>query len=305
MPDVIEICEVGPRDGLQANPRIFSVDERIEMIERLSDSGIRKIEAVSFVNPKRVPQMANAEEVLAGLRKRDGVAYAGLALNRRGAERALDAGVSEIRFAVLATETFNQRNQGVSVAESIADFSDTAKVAAGGGIGTTAVVSAAFGCPFEGTVSSETAIDLAMRLIDAGARQVIFADTIGCAVPTQVRGVLCGLKGRLRNALPLGVHLHNTRNTGFANAVAAIESGATVIDASIGGLGGCPFAPDATGNIATEDLAHMLRNMGIDTGMDLDALIGTVGWLEGLFGHNLPGQLARAKPFPECATAAA
>lgn len=299
------MCEVGPRDGLQTEPRRFAVEERIELIDRLAATGVEQIEAVSFVNPKRVPQMAGAEEVMAGIDRSRGTAFAGLVLNTRGVERALRSALDEIRFAVLATETFNRRNQGASVDDSLAAFADSARLTAESGIRFVGIVSAAFGCPFEGQVPEDQVMRVAKCMVDSGATGIVFADTIGAAVPSQVRDVFTRARKELGDKVSLGGHFHNTRNTGFANAVAALGHGADVLDSSIGGLGGCPFAPGATGNVASEDMAYMLRNMNVETGARPEALVDVVLWLEEVIGRTLPGQLARAGCFPECAVGTA
>ncbi len=297
----IEICEVGPRDGLQSEPRIWSVDERVELINRLSATGLSRIEAVSFVNPKRVPQMADAEEVMAKIKRPAGVSYAGLALNVRGAERAIEAGVDEVRYVVVASETFSQRNQGASVDAILAGFSDIADKVTQAGLKLSATVAAAFGCPFEGDVAPSQVASITKRLVDDGAVEIGLADTIGSGVPTQVTEIYSQVREAVGDKIGLGFHLHNTRNTGFANAAIAVGEGVLFLDASVGGLGGCPFAPKATGNIATEDLCFMLRNMGYETGIDIEALIEVAQWTEGFFDAPLPGQIMKAGLFPESA----
>jgi (R)-citramalyl-CoA lyase len=293
----VTICEVGPRDGLQNQPRTLAPEIRAELVNRLAEAGLRRIEAVSFVNPKLVPQMAGAEEVVVGLERRDGVVYAGLALNERGYDRLAAAGLDEVHFAFAATETFNQRNQNAAVEESVAAAERIADRARAGGIRATVTIGVAFGCPFEGPVDPGRVADLAERLAPS-VDEVVFADTIGVAVPRQVRDVI----GRAH--LPgttVGAHLHNTRNTGYANALAALEAGATVLDASVGGIGGCPFAPRATGNIGTEDLVYVLHGEGIETGIDLEALIGVAEWLEGVLERPLEGYVYRAGTFASLA----
>jgi isopropylmalate/homocitrate/citramalate synthase len=293
----VTICDVGPRDGLQNQPKTLAPQVRAELVERLADAGLRRIEAVSFVNPKLVPQMADAEEVIERVERRDGVVYAGLALNERGYDRLSAAGLDEVHFAFAATETFNRRNQNATVDESVAAAERIAGRADADGIRSTVTIGVAFGCPFEGRVDPGRVADLAERLAPS-FDEVVFADTIGVAVPRQIRDVL----GRVR--LPgtaVGAHLHNTRNTGYANALAALESGATVLDASIGGIGGCPFAPRATGNIATEDLVYVLHGEGIDTGIDLEALISVAEWLEGVLERPLEGHVYRAGAFASLA----
>ncbi len=298
-PLIVTICEVGPRDGLQNEPRILSVAERVVLIDRLSAAGLPRIEAGSFVDPRRVPQMAQAEEVLSRIHRRRGTAYAGLVLNVRGAERAIAAGVNEIHFALAATETFNQRNQGATVVESLRQLERIVTLASDAGIRCTAAIGAAFGCPFEGAVAPERVWSLAIELRRTGAAEIILADTIGVGVPSQVKVLVSGLRERLDATVPIGCHFHNTRNTGMANAAAALEAGVRLLDASIGGTGGCPFAPRATGNIPTEDLAYMLRGMGLQTGLDVPVLIETAQWLEGALGHLLPGMVMKAGLFPE------
>lgn len=296
-----EICEVGPRDGLQSESRPWTVPERVELIDRLAGAGLKRIEAVSFVNPKRVPQMADAEAVMARIERPPGVRFAGLALNVRGVERAIDSGVDEIRYVIVASETFNQRNQGATIDESLTGFADIAGKVSDAGLKLSATIGAAFGCPFEGEVPVARVADIARRLADNGAAEIGLADTIGVAVPNQIGERIEAVRAATDRRAPIGCHFHNTRNTGYANAVAAVAAGAAYLDSSVGGLGGCPFAPAATGNIATEDLCFMLRNMGIETGIDLNALIEVAKWVEGFFDHPLPGQVMKAGLFPEIA----
>jgi (R)-citramalyl-CoA lyase len=287
---LISICEVGPRDGLQNEQEVLAPKTRAELVNQLAAAGLSVVEAASFVSAERVPQMAGAEEVVEGIERRDGTLYAGLALNEQGYDRLRAAGLDEVRFAVAATESFSKRNANASVEEAVGAAVRVLARAREDGVRSTATISVAFGCPFEGPVEPETVVDLAERL--AGADEIVLADTIGVATPKQVRSLV----ERIRK--PVGAHLHNTRNTGFANAYAALEGGATILDSSIGGLGGCPFAPRATGNIATEDLVYMLEGDGIETGADLDALIAISEWLEALLGRPLEGQLYRAGRFP-------
>jgi hydroxymethylglutaryl-CoA lyase/(R)-citramalyl-CoA lyase len=292
----IEICDVGPRDGLQNDPKILEPETRAELVNRLAGAGLPRIEAVSFVNPARVPQMAGAEEVVAAIERRDGVVYAGLVLNDKGYDRVRGTALDEVHFAFAATETFNRRNQNASVEESL----ETAlRIVARGhedGLRVTVTVGAAFGCPFEGEVAPGTPLGLAERLVAAGADEIVFADTIGVGVPRQVRE-LVEQTLTFAHGKPIGLHLHNTRNTGIANALVGIEAGASVLDASVGGVGGCPFAPKATGNICTEDLVYMLHGEGIETGVDLDALVEVAVWLEGILGRELEGMVYRAGVF--------
>ncbi|HWK30428.1 MAG TPA: hydroxymethylglutaryl-CoA lyase [Solirubrobacter sp.] len=286
----ISVCDVGPRDGLQNDKVILEPAVRAELCTRLAATGIRRIEAASFVHPKLVPQMAGAEEVFAALPD-DGATYASLVLNRRGLERALRTSTTEIHVAYPVTETFAQRNQNSTVEEAAQAAEDIIR---GTDLKVTATISVAFGCPFEGHVDPGLVIEHAHRMAAAGADEVILADTIGVGVPRQVRTLL---PRALEGGKPVGLHLHNTRNTGYANAIAGLEHGATVFDASVGGLGGCPFAPRATGNIATEDLVYLLANEGVETGIDLDALLEVAAWLSATLGRELPGLVQRAGNF--------
>ena len=297
LPRSVQIVEVGPRDGLQNESTLLPCATKVEFINRAIAAGIRRIEVASFVNPKRVPQMADAEDVLAALPRRDDVSYIGLVLNRRGFERAQAAGCNEIGMAVVVSETFNQRNQGASVAESVAAWHEIAALSHAAGIRAQVTLSAAFGCPFEGEVAVERVVELTRRVAEAQPFEIALADTIGAGVPSQVSELV----GRVREALPgipLRCHFHNTRNTGIANAYAAIAAGVRVLDASLGGIGGCPFAPAATGNIPTEDLVYMLTRMGIATGVDLDALLATGRWLQEQLGRPVPGMIIKAGGFP-------
>jgi isopropylmalate/homocitrate/citramalate synthase len=289
----VTICDVGPRDGLQNQPKVLEPEVRAELVNRLGGAGLRRIEVVSFVSSKLVPQMAGAEEVVEAIDRRDGVTYAGLALNERGYDRLVAAGLEEVHFAFAATETFNRRNQNASVDESVEAAERIAERARANGIRATVTIGVAFGCPFEGRVDPGRIAALGERL-GAVADEVVFADTIGVAVPRQIRDVL----GRVSlGETPLGVHLHDTRNTALVNALAAIEAGVTVLDASIGGIGGCPFAPRATGNVATEDLVYLLEGEGLETGIDLDALIAVAEWLESVLERPLEGHVYRAGTF--------
>jgi isopropylmalate/homocitrate/citramalate synthase len=288
------ICDVAPRDGLQNEEKHLDPETRAELVNRLAAAGVPRIEAVSFVNPARVPQMAGAEEVVAGIERRDRVVYAGLVLNERGYERLAATDLDEVHFAFASTETFNRRNQNASPEDSLDAAKAIVERAHGDGIRATVTIGTSFGCPFEGAVDPARVLGFAEDLAAAGVDEIVFADTVGVGVPRQVTG-LVGAAVRL--GPPIGVHLHNTRNTGFANAYAAVEAGATVLDASVGGIGGCPFAPRATGNICTEDLVYMLHGEGVETGIDLDGLIAVAGWLEGLLERQLPGQVYRAGTF--------
>src|SRR4051794_14687837 len=286
----ISVCDVGPRDGLQNDKVTLAPATRAELCARLAATGIRRIEAASFVHPKLVPQMAGAEEVFAALDP-DGTVYASLVLNRKGLERALQTSTNEIHVAYPVTDTFAQRNQNTTVEEAAKAAED---IINGTELKVTATLSVAFGCPFEGHVDAGLVIEHAHRMAAAGADEVILADTIGVGVPRQVRELV---PRALAGGRPVGLHLHNTRNTGYANAAAGLEHGATILDASVGGLGGCPFAPRATGNIATEDLIYLLENEGVETSVDLDALIKVAEWLSATMGRELPGLVQRAGNF--------
>ncbi|MDA0567428.1 hydroxymethylglutaryl-CoA lyase [Streptomonospora sp. S1-112] len=293
----VEIVEVGPRDGLQNEDTPLSVADKVELIRRLVAAGARRIEAVSFVNPRRVPQMAGAEEVMAAVPRTDGVSYIGLVLNRKGLDRALAAGVDEVNVAIPATDEFCRRNQGTTVEEMTAVFADIAAAAAEAGTPVSATVSTAFGCPFEGETDPGRVAAIARDAAAAGAVEIAVADTIGVGVPRQVADLLA----RVRAAAPgvrLRCHFHNTRNTGYANAHTALEHGVDVLDASVGGFGGCPFAPGATGNIATEDLVYLLDRSGAATGVDSAATARVGTWLGSLLGKEPPALLGRAGGFP-------
>ena len=279
------LCDVGPRDGLQNEPDTLAPATRAELVNRLAGTGLPRIEAVSFVRDDRVPQMAEAEEVVAGVERRVGVEYAGLVLNEQGFERLRATDLDRINVTLGATETFNQRNGNASLAEATGRVEG---ILAEVDRPATATISVAFGCPFEGNVDPGAVVELAAKL-DAG--ELVLADTIGVATPSAVRSLVERVHALGK---PVGFHGHNTRNTGYANALAALDAGAAVLDASIGGLGGCPYAPRATGNIATEDLVYLLEGEGIETGVDLDALVQVSQWLEGVLGRTLEGQVYRA-----------
>jgi len=290
----VTIVEVGPRDGLQNEATILEPAVRAELCDRLAAAGLPRIEAASFVNPKRVPQMAGAEEVLAATQRRPGTIYAGLVLNERGYERAVAAGVDEIHYAFPVTDTFGLRNQNATVADSVALAGRLVARAREDGLRISVTLSVAFGCPFEGRVEPQRVLQIAEQVQAAGPDEIILADTIGVGVPRQVRELVEGTRAL---GATVGCHFHNTRNTGIANALAAVESGAMILDASVGGTGGCPFAPRATGNIATEDLVYLLHGMGYETGIDLQALIACAEWLAERLGRELPGQVYRAGGF--------
>jgi hydroxymethylglutaryl-CoA lyase/(R)-citramalyl-CoA lyase len=289
------IGEVGPRDGLQNEDRVLSTKVRAELCDRLAAAGLKRIEAASFVNPKLVPQMAGAEEVMAALQRRAGTVYAGLVLNEKGYERAVAARVDEIHYAFAASDEFGRRNQNADVEEGLATALALVARARADNMPITVTLSVAFGCPFEGPVPPERVLGIVERLMAAPPDEVCLADTIGVGVPSQVKALVTGAR---RLGATVGAHFHNTRNTGYANAVAAIDQGAVSLDASVGGAGGCPFAPRATGNIATEDLDYLVRGLGIDTGIDLEALIACSHWLGERLGKELPGMVARAGDYP-------
>lgn len=282
---------MGPRDGLQNDKVTLDPATRAELCTKLAATGLKRVEAVSFVHPKLVPQMAGAEEVFAHLPADDGVAYSSLVLNRKGLDRALATATTEIHVAYPVTDTFARRNQNVTVEQAAQIATEIIQAT---DLKVTATISVAFGCPFEGKVDPGLVIEHALRMAEAGADEVILADTIGVGTPHQVKQLVPEV---LRSGKPVGLHLHNTRNTGYANAYAGLEHGATVFDASVGGLGGCPFAPRATGNIATEDLVYLLEHEGVDTGIDLDALIEVAHWLSETMGKELPGLVQRAGNF--------
>jgi hydroxymethylglutaryl-CoA lyase/(R)-citramalyl-CoA lyase len=294
----VTICDVGPRDGLQNQPVTLEPAVRAALVELLADAGVPRIEAVSFVSPKHVPQMAGAEEVVEGIGRRPGVVYAGLAVNERGYDRLRDCGLDEVHFAFAATDEFNLRNAGVTVDQGAATAETIVGRARADGIRSTVTIGVAFGCPFAGAVDPGRVWELAARIVASGADEITVADTVGVGVPRQVRDLVARL---VELGVPVGIHLHNTRNTGFANAYAALEAGASVFDASVGGIGGCPFAPRATGNVATEDLVYLLHGEGVDTGIDLGALIDVAQWLERQLGRELEGQVYKAGAFPPVA----
>lgn len=296
-PRSVELVEVAPRDGLQDEPVHLGTEAKVALIEQALDAGVTRVEAVSFVRPDTVPAMADAEAVMAGVSRRQGCRLSGLVLNERGVERALSAGVDDVHVVVLVSETFSRRNQGMGVDDALAMWSRVASEARAAGIGASIMLSAAFGCPYEGTVDPGLVRELAKRVAGSGPFEIALADTIGSAVPPEVEALVRDVAAD--TGLPVRVHLHNSRNTGFANAVAALAAGATSLDASIGGIGGCPFAPGATGNIASEDLVHLLDRMGVSTGVSVDGLLAVSRWLAESLGHPLPGQLVYSGPFPD------
>ena len=293
------LCDVGPRDGLQNAEPILTPEQRAEYVNRLAATGLPRIEAVSFVNPKRVPQMTGAEEVMELIERKPGVAYAGLALNERGYERAIACGVDLVQYVVPLSETFAEKNQGTTVEAATQVGIELAERAKADRIGYAVTLSVAFGCPYDGKIEASRVLSAAEHLAAGGVEEIMLADTIGVGVPTQVRELVTETLGL---GLTVGVHFHNTRNTGYANAVAAVESGATIFDASTGGLGGCPFTPNATGNIATEDLVYLLEGMGIETGVNLEALCEVSRWLAEQMGAALPGLTYKAGGFAPIAS---
>jgi len=294
VPPTVRICDVGPRDGLQNEPELLPPLDRADLVRRLVDAGLRAVEVASFVDPRLVPQMAGAEEVVTSLERTDGVLYAGLALNERGYERLVATGLDEVRFAFGATESFNRRNQNASVEESLEVAGSVAQRGKADGIRVTLIISVAFGCPFEGRVEEARVLELAETSAALEPDDLLLADTIGVATPRQVRRLV---ERVAELTASVGGHFHNTRNTGYANALAAVEAGASVLDSSVGGLGGCPFAPRASGNIATEDLVYLLEGEGVETGVHLEALVEVSAWLESVLGRKLEGQLYRAGLF--------
>ena len=294
----VTIVEVSPRDGLQNESEILSTDAKVELIGRLVAAGARRVEAVSFAHPRLVPAMADAEAVMARVPRSEGVSYAGLVLNRRGLDRATDSGVDEVNVVVCVSDTFSRRNQNLSTEEAMGMAEEVAAEARGRGFFTTLTLATAFGCPFEGEVPAGRVVELARRGAAAGFDELCLGDTVGVGTPNQVRELTARVREAAGDPPPLRYHFHNTRNTGFANAFAAVLDGVTVLDASAGGIGGCPFAPNATGNIATDDLVYLLDRMGIETGLDLQALLPTAAFLTEQLGHQVPAMLPRAGPFP-------
>ena len=294
----VEIVDVAPRDGLQSDEAMVSTADKVELIGRLVEAGVGRLEATSFVNPKRVPQMADAEALMAALPRLDGVTYIGLVMNRRGLDRALAAGVDEINAVVVCSDTFCERNQGTTTAGAVSVWEELANGAREGGIGAGVTLSAAFGCPYEGEVPTERLAAVAAEVARSNPAEIAIADTIGVAVPPQVTERVQAVREAVGDDMRLRAHFHNTRNTGFANAVAAVDAGVDVLDASLGGIGGCPFAPAATGNIATEDLVYLMDRMGIETGVSLESLCRSALWLEELLGRPVPGYLSKTGGFP-------
>ncbi len=296
MADAVEVIEVSPRDGLQ-NERVWlPTAVKVELIAKALAAGARRIEAVSFVRPDVVPAMADAEEVMAGVPRETTAVYSGLVLNRRGLTRALATGVDEINVVVPVTDEFSRRNQNAGSEQLLGMAEEVAAEAAASKLPCTVTLAVAFGCPFEGDVDPDRVVAAAVRVVRAGATELALADTVGVAVPRQVHRLVSDVQSAVPQA-PLRMHFHNTRNTGYANAVAAVDRGVTRLDASIGGIGGCPFAPRATGNIATEDLVYLLHRSGLRTGLNLDALISTAHFLGAALGRPVEALLPRAGSF--------
>lgn len=297
MENAVEIVEVGPRDGLQSEAITLSTADKIELIQRLSRAGIRRMEVASFVNPKVVPQMADAEAVLAQVPKRSGITRIGLVLNRRGLERAIAAGCDEVGLVAVATDSFGLKNQGANREQAIAVCEELVPLAKSAGLSVQITLSVAFGCPYEGEVHADGVLNICTRLAALAPRELALADTIGVAVPRQVQHLFEHVHA-FAPGLRLRGHFHNTRNTALANIMAAYQAGVRVFDSSIGGIGGCPFAPKASGNVATEDVVYMLERSGIYTALSLAQLIDTAQWLEQRLGHTLPGMVSHAGEFP-------
>jgi len=294
-PTAVDVREVGPRDGLQ-NEDPIPVDDRVRLIDALSATGLGRIEAASFVKPAAIPAMAGAEEVMARIERRPGVVYSALVPNVRGAERALAAEADELQVVVSASETHNQKNVRRRVDESVAAVGEVVERARGADRPVEAIVSTAFGCPYEGDLDPSRVAAGALRLVEQGVDRCSFGDTTGMATPRRVDELLDALEDLGVVPTAVGLHFHNTRGTGLANVLAGLERGVARFDASVGGLGGCPYAPGATGNIVTEDLVHMLADMGVETGVDLDALVDAAHLAQDLVGRELPGQVMRAGP---------
>ena len=294
----VSLLEVGPRDGLQSEPKILPTDVKRDFIIKTMDAGIKQIEVTSFVHPKKVPQMADAEKLVESLPDREDVSYIGLIMNQRGFERARDCGIDEVGMVIVSTDTYNMKNQNVVTQESIDNWLRIASDAKSAGIRTNVIIACSFGCPYEGEVDPELIASIAEKILEGEPNILGLADSVGVAVPNQVKKTFSLIKELAPN-IPLRTHLHNTRNTGLANAAAAIEAGVTIIDASTGGIGGCPFAPKATGNIPMDDLLYMLDRSGIETGVNLKQIVSTSEWLEEKLEHSVPAMVPKAGIFPE------
>lgn len=294
----VTLVEVSPRDGLQNESTVLTTAAKVDLVEQLVRAGARRIEAVSFAHPGRVPAMADAEAVMAAVPRTAGVSYSGLVLNRRGLDRAVASGVDEVNVVVCVSDTFSRRNQNVSAQEAMRAAADVVEAARDHGIATTITLATAFGCPFEGEVAVQRVVELAREAAQVGVDELCLADTIGVGVPTQVRELTLETRAAAGEALPLRFHFHDTRNTGMANVVAGWQEGVTVFDTSAGGIGGCPFAPAATGNVPTDDVVYAFERMGVSTGIDLATLLPTAGFLTDQLGHEVPAMLPRAGIFP-------
>jgi hydroxymethylglutaryl-CoA lyase len=293
LPERVTITEVGPRDGLQNEELLLDLDQKLELIDRLAATGLRRIEAASFVSPKAIPQMRDAAAVMTGLRRHPGVTYIALVPNETGARNAIAAGADELSTVVSASETHNLRNINRSVGETLAAIETIARLADDAGKPWCGYISTAFGCPYEGAVPASRAIDIAVQLRDLGSYAIALGDTIGAADPVRVSSLVREFRERLPG-VPLRLHFHDTRGTGLANVLAALQEGADSFDGSVGGLGGCPYAPGAAGNVATEDLVYLLHRMGIETGIDLRSLVDASRWIESVVGRALPGRVKGA-----------
>jgi hydroxymethylglutaryl-CoA lyase len=295
----IELVEVSPRDGLQNETEVVSTEDKLKLIDLILAAGFRRLEAGSFVNPKKVPQMADGDAVFAGLPARDDATFIALALNPRGVERAIQAGAREINYVFCASDGFSIRNNGGTVEETFAVWPDVAAMAKAGAARLSATISTAFGCPFDGEVDVARVVDVAERCASQDIFELALADTIGVAAPSDVRARFRAVKAAIPAHIQLRAHFHNTRNTALANAVAAVEEGVGVLDGSLGGIGGCPFAPGAAGNVPSEDLVYMFERMGFDTGINLDAAIDAARFIGTVLGKQTPGMVSRAGPFPK------
>ncbi|MFZ4122287.1 MAG: hydroxymethylglutaryl-CoA lyase [Caulobacterales bacterium] len=297
MNQTLEIVEVGARDGLQNESTLVATSDKLQLIHKAAAAGIRRIEVASFVNPKRVPQMADAEAVCEGVRTLSGVTRIGLVLNQRGAARALETCVDELGTVASASDGFGIANQAQTSAESVAEACAIIAMARAAGRSAQVTISVAFGCPFDGEVNSAHVANMASELAKAQPREIAIADTIGVGVPSQVKDLIHRIQAAAPD-VPIRAHFHNTRNTALANAVAAWEAGVTTLDGSLAGIGGCPFAPNATGNVPTEDLLYLFHRMGIKTGVDLPAAIEAARFIGEVLGKQTPGMVSRAGPFP-------
>ena len=299
---MVEIVEVSPRDGLQNESQIIETADKLTLVERAITMGARRIEVTSFVNPRKVPQMADAEALSAILPQRDDVTYVGLVLNQRGVDRLIAAGLDEAGAVCVATDTFGIRNQGQTSAESLAEAIACVRNAQDAGLSGQITIAVAFGCPCEGEVSSDHIVEMAKRAAECNPREIAIADTIGVADPRAVGDLVSRIKAAV-NPLPVRVHFHNTRNTGLANVWEAVRAGASTVDASLGGIGGCPFAPGAAGNVPTEDVLYMLERAGIETGLSLERAVAAAQWLDSVMERSLPAMVSRAPLFPPAAAA--